>query len=107
VTAFKSTYRLSAPAFRDLQEIEVYIADHNPVAAEKVIGTIKTTCDMLAHEPQAGRKRPELDPRLRSFVVGQYVVFYAEQNTSIDIIRILHSRRDIEAIMTGDAATIA
>jgi toxin ParE1/3/4 len=97
VTSSKTVYRLSAVAFRDLQEIETYIAADNPTAAEEVIDSIEATCDMLAREPQAGRKRPELDQRLRSFVVGQYVIFYAVQQSQINIIRILHSRRDIEA----------
>jgi toxin ParE1/3/4 len=100
VTPSKTVYRLSAVAFRDLQEIETYIAADNPTAAEKVIDSIEATCDMLAREPLAGRKRPELDPRLRSFIVGQYVIFYATQRTEIDVVRILHSRRDIEAQFT-------
>ncbi len=100
MTPSKAVYRLSVVAFRDLQEIETYIATDSPAAADKVIDSIESTCGMLAREPYAGRKRPELDPRLRSFVVGQYVIFYAEQNASIDIIRILHGRRDIEAIFT-------
>jgi toxin ParE1/3/4 len=78
----------------------MYIAADNPAAAEKVIDSIEATCDMLAREPLVGRKRPELDPRLRSFVVGQYVVFYAAQQAEVDIVRILHSRRDIEAQFT-------
>jgi plasmid stabilization system protein ParE len=33
---------------------------------------------MLAATPKAGRQRPELDPSIRSFVVGSYLIFYRE-----------------------------
>lgn len=48
--------------------------------------------------PQSGRRRDELEPHLRSFPEGSYVVFYREIGEGIEIIRVLHSSRDIERI---------
>jgi toxin ParE1/3/4 len=45
-----------------------------------------------------GRRREELLPGLRSFPIGNYVVFYREIKDGVDIIRILRGSRDIEAI---------
>jgi hypothetical protein len=39
-----------------------------------------------------------LAPELRSFPVGRYVVFYRPQDDGIDVVRVLHSARDIESI---------
>ena len=101
MTSRKSVYQLSDPAFQDLQEIEAYIASDSPAAAEKVINSIEATCDLLAREPQAGRERPELEAGLRSFVSGQYVIFYIRTtDTLVSVVRILHSRRDIDALFT-------
>jgi toxin ParE1/3/4 len=43
-----------------------------------------------------GRKRADLLPDLRSFPIGNYVVFYQQIEGGIDVIRLLHGLRDIE-----------
>lgn len=58
---------------------------------------------MLARQPQAGRLRPELHvPELRSFPVGNYVVFYLPLPDSVNIVRILERHRDVEAVFERD-----
>jgi toxin ParE1/3/4 len=47
-------------------------------AADRLIDEIQQKCRMLAATPKAGRQRPELDPSIRSFVVGSYLIFYRE-----------------------------
>ena len=37
-------------------------------------------------------------PGLRSWSVGNYVIFYRQVSTGIDIVRVLHGARDIEAL---------
>jgi toxin ParE1/3/4 len=44
--------------------------------------------------PQLGRRREELSPRLRSFPVGRYVIFYRPLENGIEIARVLHGARD-------------
>jgi toxin ParE1/3/4 len=50
---------------------------------------------MLVQNPQAGRPRPDLGQSVRSFAVDNYVIFYIPQSAGIDIIRVMHGRRDI------------
>ncbi len=50
---------------------------------------------MLAANPLAGRARSELHEGLRSFPVGSYVVFYSPTPEGVEIVRVLHGRRDI------------
>jgi toxin ParE1/3/4 len=45
-----------------------------------------------------GRTRDELAAELRSFPVGRYVVFYMPLDDGVDVIRVLHGSRDIDAI---------
>ncbi len=53
---------------------------------------------MLARMPQAGRLREAIDPGVRSFPVGEYVIYYREiEPGGIMIARVLHGRRDQRA----------
>lgn len=85
-------------AEQDLDEIWFYIALDNVVAADNLLDDIDSSCQLLAMQPQAGRLRPELTPELRSFPVGRYMVFYQPQDDGIEVVRVLHSARDIESI---------
>lgn len=44
-----------------------------------------------------GRAREELAADLRSFPFGRYVIFYAPVDEGIDVVRVLHSARDVDA----------
>lgn len=44
-----------------------------------------------------GRAREELAAHLRSFAFGRYVIFYTSLHDGIDVVRVLHSARDIDA----------
>jgi len=52
----------------DLIDIWNYIADDNEAAADRLLDRIE--------QPKAGRERAELAPGLRSFPVGNYLLFY-------------------------------
>lgn len=82
----------------DLDEIWFYIALDNVAAADNLLDDIDSSCQLLAMQPQAGRLRPELVSGLRSFPVGRYVVFYRPQDDGIEVVRVLHSARDIESV---------
>lgn len=43
-----------------------------------------------------GRLRRELAPRVRSLPFGRYVIFYVPLDDGIDVVRVLHSARDID-----------
>jgi toxin ParE1/3/4 len=45
-----------------------------------------------------GRARDELMPGIRSFPFGRYVIFYMLHPGSLDVVRLLHSARDVDAI---------
>ncbi len=88
-------YRVSDAARSDLDEIWFYIAQDNADAADKFVQAIVSRFAKLAAMPGLGRQREELSPRLRSFPVGRYVIFYRPMENGIEIARVLHGARDL------------
>jgi len=92
----------TAQAATDLLEIWVYIAQESSMeVADRVLGTVDQKCQALAEQPGIGRRRDELAPGLRSLPVGSYVVFYRGRENGIEVIRVLHGARDIEALFNS------
>jgi toxin ParE1/3/4 len=86
--------RVSPAARTDLDDIWFYFARNDVSAADKFIHAIVSRFPKLAAMPQLGRRREELSPRLRSFPVGRYVIFYRPLENGIEIARVLHGARD-------------
>jgi toxin ParE1/3/4 len=85
-------------AIADLNDIHDYIAQHSPTAAARVIGEINERCDLLADNPMMGRSRPEFGRDVRSFPSGAYIIFYRPAEDSVEILRVIHGARNIEAM---------
>jgi toxin ParE1/3/4 len=82
-------------ADQDLDSIWSFITVDSPRAADAMINRLTATFDMLLTMPQAGRLRHEFRENLRSFAVENYVIFYVTVPQGIDIVRVVHGRRDI------------
>lgn len=67
-----------------------------------ILARLEQQARKLAQAPGIGRPRAELRPGLRSCVVGSYVIFYRAIPDGIEVIRVLHGRRDIEAIFAEE-----
>jgi toxin ParE1/3/4 len=94
-------YRLAAAARRDLAEIREYIARDSAESADRWIGALIDRFRMLARIPYAGRSRDEVRPGLRSFAVGEYLIFYLARKPRIEIVRVVHGRRRLERLSFG------
>jgi toxin ParE1/3/4 len=81
----------------DLDSIWSFIAADNERAADKQVARIVEVFEMLMQNPLAGRERPELQQRLRSFPVGNYIIFYVPLPDGIEIVRVMNGRQDIGA----------
>jgi toxin ParE1/3/4 len=91
-------YRLSTAAQTDLDDCWLYIARDNPQAADRFLDALEEKFSMLATHPGLGRKCDELRPGLQRFPVGTHVIFYRLRTKHIEIVRVLHGARDIEAV---------
>ena len=83
-------------ARRDLIGIWRFIADDNEAAADRLLARIEQSIVMLREHPFAGRDRPELAMNIRSFPVGNYVLFYRPLADGIELVRVLSSYQDIQ-----------
>lgn len=79
----------------DLVAIWNYIADDNEAAADRLLDRIADVARKLAVYPQSGRERPELASGLRSFVIGNYVLFYLHDSRRLTLVRVLSRYLDI------------
>ena len=92
------SFRFLPSARDDLNEIWEYIAQDNLDAAERLVERIEELCELLATRPQLGRRREELAPGLRSFPEGSYFIFYQPIPDGIEVVRVLHTSRDIDSL---------
>jgi toxin ParE1/3/4 len=90
-------FRKRARADTDLDSIWHYIAADSVNAADRLMNRIGTVFAMLVQNPLAGRDRSEFAPGLRSFAVGNYLIFYIAQSNGVEIVRVMHGRQDIDA----------
>ncbi len=87
----------SPQAIQDFDDIWFYIAQDNPPAADCFIDLLLEKALALSMDPLIGRARPDLAPDLRSFPVKAYMLYYRPISDGIELVRILHSSRDVEA----------
>ena len=90
--------KISDTAAEDLKSIWDYSARHNEIAAGKLVTEIKNKFILLRDNPLIGREQYKYLVGLRSFVVQKYFIFYLPLDNGIDVLRVLHSSRDIEKI---------
>lgn len=85
-------------AVRDLFGIWSYIARNNADAADRLLLRFDDKLRLLSDAPGMGKSREDLGPGLRSFVVGEYVLFYRPIDGGIALISVLHGRRNIDLL---------
>jgi toxin ParE1/3/4 len=86
-------------ATEDLQQIWDFLAEKaGTQTAYKFLVAIRDKCQMLAEFPDSGRARHEFIINLRSFPFKNYVIFYMPQDGGIEVLRIVHSSRDMQQI---------
>lgn len=95
------SYRLSRRADRSLQEIARYIARQASDIEQGVVfvSRLRAQCEKLAQLPGTiGRPRPDLGEDVRGFVYGNYSIVFRYGSDTIDILDIVHVRRDRAAL---------
>lgn len=83
-------------AEEDLIKIWFDIAPDNPAAADKMLRRIDEKFVLLAGNPKLGRALPELCEGMRRWPIGQYLILYREIAGGVEIVRVIHGRRDLQ-----------
>lgn len=79
----------------DLLEIWLYMASNNRSAADRLLARFEEILETLAQHTMIGRTREELAPDLRSFPVGNNIIYYRPSENGIEVIRVLNTSRDL------------
>lgn len=93
-----STLRFTRKASNDLDDIHDYLVQHSPAAAARVAQEIERCCRLLAQLPLMGRACDAIQPGLRSFPSGKYVIYYRPLNGGVEVLRVLHASRDVTGL---------
>jgi toxin ParE1/3/4 len=87
-------------AKQDLKQIGRFIARESGSrdVALRLLESIDNRIRIYAAQPELGEARPDLDPVVRCFPIGNYVVFYRPTAGGIEVLRVLHGNRDLPAV---------
>ena len=97
--------RRSSQSSRDIINIYDYIYQQSPTAAERAFAAIQRTIQFLLDDPGAGRKWMTFEPSLEATRVAvvhryhNYLVFYRATSRGIEVFRVGHGARELEAIV--------
>jgi toxin ParE1/3/4 len=91
--------RYSPKAKDDLTSIAIYIATDNPQRAYSFVDEIEQRCQLIAKFPKAARRVNSIAGVVRVVSFKRYLVFYQDSHDAIDVLRVLHSARDIDSIL--------
>jgi len=96
------TIERSPQAEADLEALLEALHRRDPAIAERYATAFHEKGRMLAQFPELGRLRTEIAPHVRSTLVHPYVLFYRIVGDEVQILRILHGRRDLRRIMQAE-----
>lgn len=89
----------------DLDSICVFLAKQSAEKAFRFDKAAFASFDRICSMPMIGRERKFENPKLSGirswFVKGfeEYLIFYRPFETYVEIVRVLHSERDVDAVM--------
>ena len=98
-----SAYALTSLARADLSEIWSHIAEENEEIADRVEQAIYSACSFIADSPMRGHIRPDLtNLTVRFWTLTRYpnyIVVYRPETVPVQVIAILHGRRNIRRLL--------
>ena len=96
-------HRVAPQAEVDLDNIWYYIATESGSIdlADRWMDSLTGRFLLLTRHPHIGRSRDELGAGMRSFPVGEYIIVYCVEDSDVLILRVVHGRRDLEALFGG------
>ncbi|MGE0753152.1 MAG: type II toxin-antitoxin system RelE/ParE family toxin [Variibacter sp.] len=95
--ASKREFVWSLPAERDLEEVWDYLAFEASIGvAQARMDAIERHAGTLLQHPFIGRPRDDLRPGVRGILITPHVLFYRVHADVIEILRVIHSSRDVE-----------
>src|SRR5947207_1183955 len=97
-----SRYILAVEAQQDLREIRDYLtAEGSPRVARHVVSAFIVAFRRLAKTPGMGHRREDLAPHeeLLFWPVFSYLVVYRRSRSPLEIVAVVHGRRDVAQVL--------
>ncbi len=86
----------SEPARRDLRAVFQHaIETWGAEQAKAYRRSIEHAFSRLVDFPELGRRRDEVRPGLRGYVVGRHLILYRVDNEAVVVRRVVHMRMDV------------
>jgi toxin ParE1/3/4 len=63
-----------------------------------ILRKIRKACAQVGDWPESGQRRDEIGPGVRSIPALSYVIFYRFVTGQVQVLRILHGKRDIPRV---------
>ena len=80
----------------DIWEIADRIAADKVSAAVKLLGEFDKALGRLADFPGMGPRRDDVKPGVRTFPVGNYILYYPLVKGGIELLRVIHGARHVD-----------
>ncbi|WP_071824582.1 type II toxin-antitoxin system RelE/ParE family toxin, partial [Microcystis aeruginosa] len=85
---------------QDLNKIADYFLVVNIEAGEKLFRKFYKKCQQLVQFPKLGRSYSHIKPSLRGLPLDGYIIFYRVINETVEILRIVNGRQDLDALFS-------
>ena len=66
--------------------------------ADRLLDRLNDVAQLLVETPCMGVDRPDLSKGLKSFPVGNYILYYREKPSELELVRVLSASRDIDSL---------
>jgi toxin ParE1/3/4 len=97
----KYSLKITPQAQQDLRSIWRGLAEFSGLTiADQRLAKIEQKFQLLSQFPRSGPSRDDLRPGIRSSLAGEFVIFYRVSEYSVEVLRILHGRSDIETLFS-------
>jgi toxin ParE1/3/4 len=102
------TIQLYPKAQQDIETIVDYLKQENPQSAQNFIQYLQESLDTLSLFPKLGHLRDYQHPTLKQIRMlpikrfSNYLIFYQPNETTLQVVRVLHASRDIAQLFSID-----
>lgn len=98
-------YTIAPEAAEDIKAIRAYLKrEAGTRVAQSTINKIRDAFSFLSRTPRAGHSREDLtDAEVKFWSAFSYLIIYKSETRPIEIVRVLHGSRDLEALLAQDS----
>ncbi len=82
----------------DVFEIADLYVQYSQPSAEKIMRELDQAFEHIVSFPKMGKDYAHIRAGLRGYIMRDYIIFYAETSSAIEVVRVLHGASDLSDI---------